>query len=106
MVGVNLICVGKMKEQFLKDACAEYAKRLNAFSKLSIIELDEYRLPENPSDSQIDSALSDEARRISTKIDSDSFVVAMCIEAVIMALMVKSGMIELPASKEEYGRKM
>ena len=85
MVSVNLICVGKMKEQFLKDACAEYAKRLNAFSKLSIIELDEFRLPENPSDSQIDSALSDEARRISTKIDSDSFVVAMCIEGKTMS---------------------
>ena len=80
MVSVNLICVGKMKEQFLKDACAEYAKRLNAFSKLSVVELDEFRLPENPSDSQIALALSDEGRRIVTKIDSDSFVVAMCIE--------------------------
>ncbi len=80
MVNVTVVCVGKMKEQFLKDACAEYAKRLSAFSKLSVIELDEYRLPENPSESQIQSALSDEARRISTKIDPDSFVVAMCIE--------------------------
>ena len=85
MVSVNLICVGKMKEKFLKDACVEYAKRLNAFSKLSVIELDEFRLPENPSDSQIESALSDEARRISTKIDSDSFVVAMCIEGKTMS---------------------
>ena len=38
--------------------------------------------------------------------EGGNFFVAMCIEAVIMALMVKSGMIELPASKEEYGRKM
>ena len=80
MVNVTVVCVGKMKEQFLKDACAEYAKRLNAFSKLSVIELDEFRLPENPSDSQLQSALSDEGKRIMTKIDSDSFVVAMCIE--------------------------
>lgn len=38
--------------------------------------------------------------------EGGNFFVAMCIEAVIMGLMVKSGMIELPASKEEYGRKM
>lgn len=80
MVNVTVVCVGKMKEQFLKDACAEYAKRLNAFSKLSVIELDEFRLPENPSDSQIQSALADEGKRIMAKIDSDSFVTAMCIE--------------------------
>ena len=38
--------------------------------------------------------------------EGGNFFVAMCIEAVIMGLMVKSGMIELPASKEEYGRRM
>lgn len=38
--------------------------------------------------------------------EGGNLFVAMCIEAVIMALMVKSGMIELPASKEGYGRKM
>ncbi len=80
MVNVTVVCVGKMKEQFLKDACAEYAKRLNAFSKLSVIELDEFRLPENPSDSQIQTALADEGKRIMAKIDPDSFVTAMCIE--------------------------
>lgn len=38
--------------------------------------------------------------------EGGNFFIAMCIEAVIIALMVKSGMIELPANKEEYGRKM
>lgn len=38
--------------------------------------------------------------------EGGNFFIAMCIEAVIMALMVKEGMIELPANKEEYGRKM
>ena len=38
--------------------------------------------------------------------EGGNFFIAMCIEAVIMALMVKEGMIELPANEEEYGRKM
>ena len=38
--------------------------------------------------------------------EGGNFFVAMCIEAVIMALMVKEGMIDLPTNKEEYGRKM
>lgn len=38
--------------------------------------------------------------------EGGNFFIAMCIEAVIMALMVKEGMIDLPVNKEEYGRKM
>ncbi|MBQ1896171.1 MAG: 23S rRNA (pseudouridine(1915)-N(3))-methyltransferase RlmH, partial [Clostridia bacterium] len=41
MQTINIICVGKLKEQYLKDAQKEYAKRLTAFCKLNIIELDE-----------------------------------------------------------------
>ena len=61
MINVNIICVGKLKEDYLRSACAEYTKRLSAFCKLNIIELTPARLPDNPNDSQIASALADEA---------------------------------------------
>lgn len=41
MMKVNLICVGKLKESFWRDACAEYEKRLSRFCKLEIKELPE-----------------------------------------------------------------
>ena len=54
MQKVSIICVGKMKEKFYIDAAAEYVKRLSRFCKLDIIELPEDRLPEDPSQAQIE----------------------------------------------------
>ena len=53
MLTVTLICIGKLKEKYLRDACAEYEKRLRGFCKLHILELKEYKLPDNPSESEI-----------------------------------------------------
>ena len=36
---IKLICVGKIKEKYLKDAIDEYKKRLSKYTKLDIIEL-------------------------------------------------------------------
>ena len=41
MLSVYLICVGKLKEKFYKDACAEYVKRLSAYCKLTVIEVED-----------------------------------------------------------------
>lgn len=41
MMKITLVCVGKLKEQFWRDACAEYEKRLSRFCKLEIRELPE-----------------------------------------------------------------
>ena len=41
MMKVNLVCVGKLKESYWRDACAEYEKRLSRFCKLEIKELPE-----------------------------------------------------------------
>ena len=45
MLNVTLIAVGKLKERYLTDACAEYEKRLGAYCRLRVVEVDEYRLP-------------------------------------------------------------
>lgn len=80
MLGVNIIAVGKLKEAYLREAIAEYSKRLSAFCRFSIIEIDGTRLPDNPSQAQIDAALNAEGKRILSKIPPKSAVCAMCIE--------------------------
>ena len=52
MLSVHLICVGKLKEKFYLDACAEYVKRLSAYCKLQVTELPEERLPQDPTRGQ------------------------------------------------------
>lgn len=80
MINITIICIGKLKEQYLRDACAEYSKRLSAYCKLKVVELSPKALPENPSDAQIVNALKDEGDRITQKVPSGSTIYTMCIE--------------------------
>ena len=59
MQKVSILCVGKLKEKFYRDAVEEYSKRLQRFCKLEITELPETRLPEDPSPAQVRQALAD-----------------------------------------------
>ncbi len=79
-MNITVICLGKLKEDYLRAACAEYAKRLGAFCKLDIVELAPVRLPDEPSQAQIDAALEEEAKQISAKIPKGAACFAMCIE--------------------------
>ena len=81
MLGIKLICVGKMKEKFYIDAFAEYSKRLSAYCKFECVELNETKLSENPSDKEIEAALNKEAADIEKNIPKDAYVIAMCVGA-------------------------
>ena len=81
MLNVNLITVGKLKESYLREACAEYAKRLQAFCKLNIVELNESRLSDNPSDKEIKTALSAEGKAMMNLLTANNcYNITMCIE--------------------------
>ncbi|MDE7139077.1 MAG: 23S rRNA (pseudouridine(1915)-N(3))-methyltransferase RlmH, partial [Ruminococcus sp.] len=61
---INLIVIGKLKEDYLRSACAEYIKRLSRYCTFELHELDECRLSDNPSEKEINSALQKEAVNI------------------------------------------
>lgn len=84
MLEVKLICIGKLKEKYWRDAVAEYAKRLSAFCRFSIVELNEARLPQNPSEAEIARALEEEAKAISASVGR-SAVYALCIEGKMLS---------------------
>lgn len=85
MINVTVICVGKLKESYLRDGCAEYIKRLSAFSKVNVVEVAEERASDNPSDSEIHNIIEKEGNRIIAKIPKGSFVIPMCIEGTQFA---------------------
>ncbi len=79
---VNVVCVGKLKESYWRDACAEYEKRLGAYCRINIIELPESRLSLKPSEGEIRAALSAEGKAILKYLGvKNSYSVALCIEA-------------------------
>lgn len=80
MLTINIITVGKLKEQYLRMAIDEYSKRLTAFCKFNIIEFTEQRLSDNPSQKEIESALASEGKQIQSYITKASYTFAMCIE--------------------------
>lgn len=80
MLNVKIYVTGTLKEQYYKDAIAEYKKRLNAYCKLDIIEYKEYKLPENPSQKQIEQALIVEGQKILSDISPKAYKIAMCVE--------------------------
>lgn len=80
MLGIKLICVGKMKENHYITAMREYEKRLSGLCNLEICELGEHRLPANPSQSEIAIGLEREAAEIEKQLPKGCFAVAMCIE--------------------------
>ena len=84
MLSVTILCVGKLKERYLTDACSEYGKRLSAFCKLSVVELPEYRLPDNPSEAEIQKCIEKEGESILVKIPKDAYVLPMCIEGKML----------------------
>ena len=80
MRGIKLICVGKMREKYFISAFEEYQKRMGAYGGLELHEIAEQRLPDNPSDREIEAALLKEADEIEKQIPSDAWTVSMCIE--------------------------
>ena len=68
MFDVTLITMGKLKEKFYLSAAEEYAKRLKGYCNFTLLELPEYRLPENPSQAEIAAGLDKEAELIFAKI--------------------------------------
>ena len=79
-MSVHILCVGKLKESFYRDACAEYVKRLGAYCRLTVVELPEEKLPPKPSPAQIDAALEKEAVAIRAKLPPSAYVIALCVE--------------------------
>lgn len=84
-MNIRIITVGKLKEKAYLTLCDEYVKRLSAFGTVTLTELPEARLPDDPSPAQIDAALADEAARIRRLIPSGSFVAAACVEGKLLS---------------------
>ena len=64
MLKIQVIAIGKVKEDWMRQGIAEYQKRLGAYCRFEIIELEEYRLPDNPSEAEIARGLEEEGNRI------------------------------------------
>ena len=77
MLHINVICVGKIKESFFRDAILEYSKRLSRFCNLAISELQEEKIPEKASEKIEQEIKEKEGQNIISHIKKDSYVIAL-----------------------------
>ena len=77
-MNINIICVGKLKEKYLKEAQSEYLKRISRFAKVKIIELNDEKLTGSESLDKI--AKNKEGENIINKIHKNSYIFAMDIK--------------------------
>ena len=77
MLTINILCVGKIKENYLKDAISEYSKRLSKYCILNIIEIADEKIPDKSNDS-IDSLIKNkEAKNLISKIPKDTYLICL-----------------------------
>ena len=74
---ITVIAVGKIKEKYLKDALAEYSKRLSRYCKLEIIEVADEKTPDQASEAAEDLIRAKEGERILKHIRDDMFVITL-----------------------------
>ena len=77
---ITLITVGKIKENYLKDAIAEYTKRLGKYCKLNIVEVADEKTPDNACEVVEDVIRAKEAERILKNIRDDAYVITLEIQ--------------------------
>ena len=77
---ITLVTVGKIKENYLRDAVAEYVKRLGKYCKLEVIETADEKTPDHASDTVEETIRAKEAERILRYIREDAFVITLEIQ--------------------------
>lgn len=79
-MNIKIIGVGKLKEKYLKQGIAEYAKRLGKFCKFEIVEVPDEKAPEKLSAAEMEGVKEKEGERILAKIRNKEYVYALAIE--------------------------
>ena len=77
MVTINIICTGKIKEKYLKDAIDEYSKRLSKFCKLNILELPDKKIPDKSNPSIENEIKNIESENVINHLKKDTYVICL-----------------------------
>jgi rRNA large subunit m3Psi methyltransferase RlmH len=77
---IKIVCIGKLKEKYLVDGVNEYLKRLNGYCNVEVYELDDEKIPHNPSLADETLVKVKEGRKILDKIKQDDYVILLDVK--------------------------
>ena len=71
---IKIYCIGKIKEQYLKDGINEYLKRISPYSNIEIVEVNDSKVKDNPNQSDIEKAKNEEGDRVLKLLKNDYLI--------------------------------
>lgn len=77
MLSINILCIGKIKEAFFKDAINEYSKRLSKYCNLKILELSDEKIPSKINEKIANNIKDIEGKRMLANIKKDSYIICL-----------------------------
>ena len=95
---ITLITVGKIKEKYLKDAIAEYSKRLSKYCKLEIVEVADEKTPDQASENVERQIRQKEGERILRYVKDDAYVFTLEIGGTMLDSVAFAKKMEMFAS--------
>ena len=80
-MNATILCVGKLKEKWQAEGCAEYLKRLGRYGKYEIVAVDDVREPDKPSEALYKQVMDREGEALLRHIRPNDRVVCLCVRA-------------------------
>ena len=77
MLNINIVCIGKIKENFLRDSILEYSKRLKKYCSINILEVPDEKIPSKVNDKIISDIKTKECEKIFSYIKRESYVISL-----------------------------
>ena len=91
---ITLLTVGKIKEKYLRDGIAEYAKRLSRYCRLEIVEVADEKTPDGASEAEELQIKAAEGDRLMKQIRDSDYVIALAIDGKMLDSVELSQKIE------------
>ena len=82
---IRIVAVGKLKEKYLREGVAEYAKRLAPFASVELLETREEYMAENPSEAQRQQTLAKEGERLLRLVPERSFLIVLDVKGKLLS---------------------
>ena len=81
---IRIVTVGKIKEKYLNDGIAEYAKRLSRYCKLTFCQVTDEKTPDKASDALNEQIKNTEAQRLMKQIREQDYVIALALDGKML----------------------
>ena len=74
---ISIVAAGKLKEKYLTEGIKEFLKRLTPFANVNIIEINEEKMKDNPSEAEKQQVLAQEGQRLLKQVPEGSYLIVL-----------------------------